>query len=42
MIPNLVYEDWRVSDQQVFSFILVSVTKEILVHIAMATTAAEA
>jgi hypothetical protein len=42
MVPNPAYEDWRTKDQQVFSFILASVTKEILVHIAMATSATKA
>jgi hypothetical protein len=36
------YEDWLAADQQVFSFLLVFVSKEILVRIAMANTAAEA
>jgi hypothetical protein len=42
IVPNPAYEDWRSRDQQVFNFILASLTKEILVHIASATTVAEA
>jgi hypothetical protein len=42
MIPNPVYEDWCTGDQQVFSFILASVSKEILVRIATTTSAIEA
>jgi hypothetical protein len=42
MIPNPVYEDWCTRDQQVFSFILASVSKEILVRIATTTSAIEA
>jgi hypothetical protein len=32
--PNLAYEDWKVANQQVLSYILASMTKETLVHIA--------
>jgi hypothetical protein len=42
MVANPEYEDWLASDQQVFSFILASVSKEILARIATATTAAQA
>jgi hypothetical protein len=42
MVANPKHEDWLVSDQQVFSFILASMSKEILAQIAMATTAAQA
>jgi hypothetical protein len=42
LVSNLEYEDWLTGDQQVFSFILASVSKEILVRIATAKTAAEA
>jgi hypothetical protein len=42
MVANPKYEDWLASDQQVFSFILASVSKEILARIAMVTTAAQA
>jgi hypothetical protein len=38
----LDYEDWLAADQQVLSFIFASVTKEILVHVAAAKTAADA
>jgi hypothetical protein len=41
MVANTKYEDWLASDQQVFSFILASVSKEILPRIATATTAAQ-
>jgi hypothetical protein len=41
-MPNLEYEDWLARDQQVLSFFLASVSKEILVRIAMAPTAEEA
>jgi hypothetical protein len=42
MVANPEYEDWLASDQQVFSFILASVSKEILAWIATATTVAQA
>jgi hypothetical protein len=42
MVANAEYEYWLASDQQVFSFILASVSKEILAQIATATTAAQA
>jgi hypothetical protein len=42
MVANPEYEDWLASDQQVFSFTLASVSKEILARIATATTAAQA
>jgi hypothetical protein len=42
MVVNPEYEDWLASDQQVSSFILASVSKEILAQIATATTAAQA
>jgi hypothetical protein len=42
MAPNFECEDWLAANQQVFSFLLASVSKEILVRIAMAKTAAEA
>jgi hypothetical protein len=42
MVANLEYEDWLSSDQQVFSFILASVSKEILARIATVTMAAQA
>jgi hypothetical protein len=42
MVPNLEYEDWLIRDQQVLSFILASVSKEILVRIATTATTEEA
>jgi hypothetical protein len=43
MAPNSEYEDWLAAYQQVFSFILASIShKDIFVHIAMAETTAEA
>jgi hypothetical protein len=42
MVPNLEYEDGLIRDQQVLSFILASVSKEILVRIAMTATTEEA
>lgn len=41
-ISNPVYEDWLASDQQVLSFLLSSVSKEILAQIATKKSAAEA
>jgi hypothetical protein len=40
-IANPEYEDWLAGDQHVLSFILASVSKKILVRVAMATTTAE-
>jgi hypothetical protein len=42
MVPNSEYEDWLAADQQVFNFLLASVSKEILIRIAMAKTVVEA
>jgi hypothetical protein len=42
MVANPEYEDWLASNQQVFNFILASVSKEILARIATATTVAQA
>jgi hypothetical protein len=42
LVSNLEYEDWLTGDQQVLSFLLASVSKEILVRIAMAPTTEEA
>jgi hypothetical protein len=42
MITNLEYEDWLAGDQQVLSFLLPFVSKEILVRIATAKMVAEA
>jgi hypothetical protein len=41
-ISNPAYEDWLASDQQVLSFLLSSVSKEILAQIATKQSAAEA
>lgn len=41
-IINPAYEDWLASDQQVLSFLLASVSKELLVQVAAKPTAAEA
>jgi hypothetical protein len=42
MVPNSEYEDWLAVDQQVFSFLLTSISKEIFVHITMANTTTDA
>jgi hypothetical protein len=42
MVANPEYEDWLASDQQVFNFILASVSKVILARIATVTTTAQA
>lgn len=41
-IPNPAYEDWVAADQQVLSFLLASVSKEVLIQISSKKTAAEA
>jgi hypothetical protein len=41
-VANSEYEDWLAADQQVLSFILTSVTKEVLVRIATTKTPADA
>jgi hypothetical protein len=41
-IVNPMYEDWLAGDQQVFSFILSSVSQEILARITTATTSTKA
>jgi hypothetical protein len=41
-VPNPEYEDWLAGDQQVLSFILASISKEILVRVVTAPTTAEA
>jgi hypothetical protein len=41
-VSNPDYEDWHAGDQQVFGYILASISKEILVHIATAKTVIEA
>jgi hypothetical protein len=42
MIDNREHEDWGAADQQVLSFLLASVTKEIMVRVTTAKTAAGA
>jgi glutathionylspermidine synthase len=42
MITNLEYEDWLAGDQQVLSFLLPFVSKEILVRVATVKMVAEA
>jgi hypothetical protein len=42
MVTNPVYEDWLAADQQVLSFLLSSVSKEILIQVATKEIAAEA
>ena len=42
MVTNLVYEDWLAADQQVLSFLLSYVSKEILIQVATKEIAAEA
>jgi hypothetical protein len=41
MVTNPVYEDWLAADQQVLSFLLSSVSKEILIQVATKEIAAE-
>ncbi|WVZ54710.1 hypothetical protein U9M48_005468 [Paspalum notatum var. saurae] len=41
-VPNPAYEDWVAADQQVLSFLLASVSKEVLIQISSKQTAAEA
>jgi hypothetical protein len=40
-VPNPGYEDWLVTDQQVLSYILALISKEILTQVATKPTAAE-
>jgi hypothetical protein len=42
MVPNPEYEDWDAADQQVLSYLLESLSKDILVHVATCTTSAKA
>jgi hypothetical protein len=39
---NLDYEDWEATDQQVLSYLLSSLSKEILTQVSSMTTAVEA
>jgi hypothetical protein len=41
-VPNPSYEDWLATDQQVLSYILALISKEILTQVATKPTAAEA
>jgi hypothetical protein len=41
-VLNLEYEDWKATDQQVLSYLLSSLSKEILTQVSYATTVAEA
>jgi hypothetical protein len=40
--PNLAFEEWNAQDQQVLSYLLSSISKEILVHVSRSETAADA
>jgi hypothetical protein len=42
MLPNPEFEDWDAADQQVLSYLLGSLSKYILVHVALCTTATKA
>jgi hypothetical protein len=41
-VLNLEYEDWEATNQQVLSYLLSSLSKDILTQVSSATTAAEA
>jgi hypothetical protein len=41
-ITNLDYEDWLAADQQVLSFLLASVSKDVLIQIAVKKTTTDA
>jgi hypothetical protein len=41
-VPNPNYDDWLATDQQVLSYILASISKEILTQVAAKPTAADA
>jgi uncharacterized membrane protein YgcG len=41
-MPNLAYEEWEASDQQVLGCLLSSLSKEVLTHVSPSDTAAEA
>jgi hypothetical protein len=41
-INNLDYEDWLAADQQVLSFLLASVSKDVLIQIAVKKTTTDA
>jgi hypothetical protein len=40
MVPNLEHEDWDAMDQHVLSYLLASLSKEILTHVAFCATSA--
>jgi hypothetical protein len=42
MMPNLEFEDWDAADQQVLSYLLGSLSKDILVHVTSCTTSTKA
>jgi hypothetical protein len=42
IIPNLDHEDWDAMDQQVLSYLLASLSKDILTHVASCATSAKA
>jgi hypothetical protein len=42
IIPNLDHEDWDAMDQQVLSYLLTSLSKDILTHVASCATSAKA
>jgi hypothetical protein len=41
-VPNPDYENWEATDQQVLSYLLASLSKDILQQVALCTTAAAA
>jgi len=41
-VLNPALEDWEATDQQVLSYLLSSISKEVLMQVTMCTTAAEA
>jgi len=41
-MSNPAYEEWEARNQQILSFLLASITRDILIQIASATTAFEA
>jgi hypothetical protein len=40
--PNSAFEEWDAQDQQVLSYLLSSISKEILVHVSRSETTADA
>ena len=41
LISNPDYEAWVAKDQQIFNYLLSSISREIMVHVSTCTTAAE-